>query len=685
MLPLAIMKKILLSCCLLSVFVSALHAQTRTDTTKQLQEVVIQGYPGKHFSLLQVPTSSAVITPQQLQLQQGATLLPALNTVPGVRMEERSPGSYRLSLRGSLLRSPFGIRNVKIYMDEIPLTDAGGNTYLNLADAGSFDGIEVLKGPDGSQFGANSGGVLILHPAGSQPDSNHIKGDIQGGSYGLFHEQAAFQQQWGNYRMNLYQAVQRSDGYRDNSALKRYYVQTRQQWQYNATNRLKLIAFYSDLDYQTPGGLNAAQAAANPRAARPATATLPGAVTQQAGIRNKTALGGLVHESQLAEHWLHVISVYGSNTHFENPFITNFEVRDENTFGGRTYIALQDQPVAGSNMRLDWTSGVEWQQTGSDIVNYGNRAGKRDTVQAATDITARQYFYFSSLTFRPTRQWVAEAAASINYYRYHFNDGKKKFSPELMPRFSLSYLFTPELAARATVSRGYSPPSIAEVRPTDNVINTTLQAETGWNYEAGFRLNNRHNRYQIDASVFYYHLQDAIVRQLHDDGTEYFLNAGGTKQTGIEVQGMSWLQAPSQQGITRGIQLQAAYTYSHFLFSDYNSAGKDYSDNTITGVPRHLLTAGLLLQFPAHISLFTQYTFTDKLPLDDANTTFAKQYHLLQSKISWELCHRIVVYAGADNLLNQYYSLGNDLNAVGARYYNPSAARNYYGGVRFAL
>ncbi|SEW18366.1 iron complex outermembrane recepter protein [Chitinophaga sp. YR573] len=683
------MKKILLFCCLTSFLIPVLKAQK--DTTHLLREVVIQAYPGKHFSLLQVPTSSAVITPQQLQLQQGTTLLPALNNIPGVRMEERSPGSYRLSLRGSLLRSPFGIRNVKIYMDEIPLTDAGGNTYLNLADAGSFDGIEVLKGPDGSQFGANSGGVLIFHPAGSLPDTNHIKGDIQGGSYGLFHEQAAWQQQWGNYRMNLYQAVQHSDGYRVNSALKRYYVQTDQQWQYNAHNRLKLIAFYSDLDYHTPGGLTAAQAAADPKAARPATATLPGAVTQQAGIHNKTALGGLVHESQLSDHWQHVISVYGSNTHFENPFITNFEARDENTFGARTYIALQNQAIGNTNIHLDWTTGIEWQQTGSDINNYGNRAGKRDTVQAASNITARQYFYFTSLTFHLSKQLLAEAAASLNYFNYSFNDesaggtGKKKFSPQLMPRFSLSYLITPEFAARATVSRGYSTPSIAEVRPTDNVINTSLQAETGWNYEAGLRLNNRHNRYQLDASVFYYHLQDAIVRKLHDDGNEYYINAGGTRQSGVEVQGMTWIQEPAQTGFLRGTQLQGSYTYSHFLFSDYNAVGKDYSGNALTGVPKHTVTAGLLLQFPAHVSLFTQYTFTDKLPLDDANTTYAKQYHLLQCKVSWELCKRVAVYAGADNLLNQFYSLGNDLNAVGNRYYNPSPTRNYYGGVRFAL
>lgn len=669
------MTRLILPCltCLLSLSV---YAQQPADTTL-LPEVQVMAYPGKKYSFLQVPSSSAVITEKQIQLQQGTTLIPTLNTVPGVRMEERTPGSYRLSLRGSLLRSPFGIRNVKIYIDEIPFTDAGGNTYLNLSDAGAFSGIEILKGPDGSQFGANSGGVVLLHPAGTQPDTSHLKADIQGGSYGLFHEEAGWQQQWNKYKVNIYEGMQRSDGYRQNSALKRYYIQTAQQWQYNPHNSLKLIAFYSDMDYRTPGGLTAAQAAANPRAARPATATLPGAIEQHAGIRNKTALAGLVHTAQLSTHWKHVLTIYGINTHFENPFITNFEARDENTAGARTYIALQDQPINGTNIHLDWTTGLEWSQTGSDIVNYGNNRGKRDTVQAASNITAGQHFFFTSLSVRPGTQWIVEAALSANYFKYRFEQGRKQFDPQLMPRLSLSYLILPEWSVRASVSKGYSPPSIAEVRATDNVINTTLQAETGWNYEAGFRLQGRRHQYQLDASVFYYKLQDAIVRQLHDDGTEYFINAGGTEQKGIEIQGMTW--------VTKWLQFNASYAYSHFIFSDYNAAGKDLSGNALTGVPRHVANAGLLANLPAHLSVYAQYTFTDKLPLDDANTAYAKQYHLLQGKVSWQLMKNITLYAGADNILNQFYSLGNDLNAVGNRYFNPAALRNYYGGLRINL
>src|ERR1700746_3325670 len=117
----------------LSSFAQQKPDTLRRDTTKHLNQVTVTGYLTDQ-PVLSVPASVSVLTPAQLQLQPGNSLVPALNTVPGVRMEERSPGSYRLSIRGSLLRSPFGVRDVKVYFGEIPLTDAGGNTYLNAID-----------------------------------------------------------------------------------------------------------------------------------------------------------------------------------------------------------------------------------------------------------------------------------------------------------------------------------------------------------------------------------------------------------------------------------------------------------------------------------------------------------------------------------------------------------------------
>jgi iron complex outermembrane receptor protein len=128
-------------------------ASLKKDSVEQLNPVTVKAYLSEQ-PVLSVPASVSVINQQQLSLQPDNSFISVLNSVPGVRAEERSPGSYRLSIRGSLLRSPFGIRDVKIYYDDIPLTDAGGNTYLNAIDFNSIHNMEVLKGPDGSLFGA---------------------------------------------------------------------------------------------------------------------------------------------------------------------------------------------------------------------------------------------------------------------------------------------------------------------------------------------------------------------------------------------------------------------------------------------------------------------------------------------------------------------------------------------------
>ena len=664
--------------------------QAQQDTLQQLPEVVVHSYYSK-ASLQRVPTAVSVVSAADMQLLQGPSLLPALNTVPGLRMEERSPGSYRLSIRGSLLRSPFGIRNIKIYADEIPLTDAGGNTYLNLVDQDAVSRAEILKGPDGSLFGANSGGVVRLDLAPPPGDTQHLQVNLQGGSYGLFHGSIGWQQQWKNYQLQVFQGYQQADGYRQNTAMKRSYTQTAQRWEYKPGYALKLLAFYSDLAYRTPGGLTLAQSEAGPRAARPATATLPGAVTQKAGIYNRTFQGGLIHEAQFTPRLQHVLSVFGANTHFENPFITNFEARDENTAGFRTYLQWVNNPAQHSALQWKWLNGVEWQQTSTDIINYGNREGKRDTVQAADKLKASQYFFFSRFQ-AIAGNFTFEGAASLNYYGYSYNSNghtKVNFSPQLMPRLSMSYLFTPLVTGRLTVSRGYSPPATAEVRASDNVINTALRPETGWNYEAGLRAASRRGRAMLDMAVFYYRMQNAIVRRLHDDGEEFFTNAGGIRQKGIELQGMWWLMKPRHHGFLRGIKWQEGYTFSDFKFSDYISAGKNYAGNKLTGVPTHVLVSSLLWQLPAGISLYTQHTYTTRIPLDDGNSAFAGAYHLLQANVSWKLPlhtrYSVSLQAGADNLLDVKYSLGNDLNAVGNRFYNPAPGRNYFGGMRVSF
>lgn len=84
--------------------------------------------------------------------------------------------------------------------------------------------------------------------------------------------------------------------------------------------------------------------------------------------------------------------------------------------------------------------------------------------------------------------------------------------------------------------------------------------------------------------------------------------------------------------------------------------------------------------------MYTKVTanYIDRLPLNDANTDFTQANFLLGARIGYLRSKGKIpfdFFIGVDNLLNQQYSLGNDLNAFGGRYYNAAPTVNYYAGV----
>ncbi|WEK19995.1 MAG: TonB-dependent receptor [Candidatus Pedobacter colombiensis] len=685
------MKVIFTGCLIVLSFLGI--AQTKQDTTKKLSEVVIRPYFSSQ-PLLRSTGSIGLIDQAVLDKQPSASFVSTMNTIPGVRMEERSPGSYRLSIRGSLLRSPFGVRNVKIYFDDFPLTDAGGNTYFNALDVSAAQSLQILKGPHGNIFGANSGGVILIQPRGTLQDSTALGLKLEGGSYGLFRENLILNKQFNKYSFNLTQSYQRSDGYRAHSGMERKYFQTYHKWDYSKKAVLKAFLFYSDLHYNTPGGLTEAQYLENPRLSRPAAGSLKSAIQQNAGIYSKTLYGGVSNSWQINDQLKHVVAVFSSYTDFKNPFITNYEKRKEFTLGLRSYLEY-GKKQADLNWKFDL--GVESMQTSSNIDNYVNNFGVPAALQVSDQLKAASNFAFAHITADLFDKWLLELSASANLYNYGYESfapvaiPKKtnSFDIQVMPRAALSYLIDPHLSLRASISKGYSPPTLAEIRASNNVINVDLQPEYGWNYETGLKYQTLNNRLFIDVAGFYYHLKSAIVRRLDENDAEYFINAGGTRQWGLESTVAFWMIPANASNFIRSLQFRNAYTLSHFIFDKYQDKTTNFSGNDLTGVPKTTVVSSIDAQLPKDLYVFLQHNFTSRIPLNDANTAYAKKYHILQAKVGYRNLHighiPLEIFAGADNILNANYSLGNDLNALGGRYFNAAAKRNFYGGLAVRL
>ncbi|RYZ53632.1 MAG: TonB-dependent receptor, partial [Chitinophagaceae bacterium] len=305
-----------------SSFSSLLFAQQDDSTVSTLSTVEVSAY-GQVRKLKDVPAAVGYINKQMLNRFSPASAVAAMNTVAGVRMEERSPGSYRFNIRGSSLRSPFGVRNVKVYYNDIPFTDPGGHTYLNGLGYYNFNSVEILKGPGSSLYGAGTGGVLLIE--GMSPNERaNVMAEYTTGSFGLHNAYAGVTTGDGENKSRLGFQHQQSDGFRDHSALRRNILSWSGHHKLGETQVLKTTFLYSDLYYQTPGALTKTEFEANPRASRPGGGGFPSAVQSRAAIYQKTFLAGASLTQKLTAGITNQSVAYASFTELRNPTIRNY-------------------------------------------------------------------------------------------------------------------------------------------------------------------------------------------------------------------------------------------------------------------------------------------------------------------------------------------------------------------------
>ncbi len=126
------------------------------------EEIVVTAQRRQQL-LIDVPQSITVVSGETLETQQATNFQDYLNLVPGLQLDQSTPGAGRLILRG--LNTGGVASTVSVYVDETPFGSSSAlvNGGVLAGDFETFDvdRIEVLRGPQGTLYGASSlGGVL---------------------------------------------------------------------------------------------------------------------------------------------------------------------------------------------------------------------------------------------------------------------------------------------------------------------------------------------------------------------------------------------------------------------------------------------------------------------------------------------------------------------------------------------
>lgn len=170
----------------LLIAADAASAQSR-PTAPSVSEVVVTAEK-REESLREIPQSVSVVGGQELERQQAFSFEQYAARVPGLTVTQSEPGRARLTLRG--VNTGGVASTLGVYVDETPYGSSTGlvNAAVLTGDFDTFDveRIEVLRGPQGTLYGASSlGGVLKF--VTRAPQLGEFSSRFQGGVSSVEH------------------------------------------------------------------------------------------------------------------------------------------------------------------------------------------------------------------------------------------------------------------------------------------------------------------------------------------------------------------------------------------------------------------------------------------------------------------------------------------------------------------
>jgi len=158
-------------------------ANKASRTTTDLSTVTVTA--NKRSERLQdVPMAVAAVSGEDLRREGATGFADYATKVPGLNLISQSAGMTQLVLRGITSGSNQGNASVSTYVDEAPYGSstvyALGSVLTPDLDPADIERIEVLRGPQGTLYGANSLGGLVKFVTAA-PDATQVFGRVSAG------------------------------------------------------------------------------------------------------------------------------------------------------------------------------------------------------------------------------------------------------------------------------------------------------------------------------------------------------------------------------------------------------------------------------------------------------------------------------------------------------------------------
>lgn len=665
--------------------------QSQKDTIP-LTEITLQASPIK-TSLQNAASAVSVINRNDLNKSDGVILTPVLNKIPGLYMQQGTLNTNRITIRGIGARSQYGTTKIKAYFEDIPLTSGEGEATIEDIDLESIEKIEVIKGPNSTSFGSGLGGVINLFARETSAES-FGKTSTTYGSFGLIKQNLLAG--YSDAKSNLFAGYThlQTDGFRKNSAYDRKSFNLHGKQKISPKGSLSYLGIFTRLKAFIPSSINENDFKNHPEKAAANWAAAKGFESYDKFMM------GIGYQHQFSDKWSAKTSVF---SHFKKADEARpFDILKDKTsdIGFRAMLNYKSHWL---NLPFEMSLGTEFLAEKYEFSLFRNlyqsqpgRGSIRGDEFSNIKQNRNYANYFLELQLQLSKALYLESGLALNSTQYALEtlfpntsisqEPPSSFGKVWSPRLGLSYKMAEGKNTYASISKGFSTPSVAETLTPEGQINTSLKPEMGWNYELGFKGHWLNHSLYTEIALYSTQISNLLVARRTAEDQYVGINAGETSHQGIELLVHYDLLKTSQW------QLNSYFsgTFNHFEFKNFVDGDNDYTGNALPGVPKTQWNLGLDLSTKNGFRLNTSFNSVGRIPMNDTNSKYSEKYQLLDCKAAYTFTlYKLLkteLSTGINNVLNRDYAASILPNAVGfgsapARFYYPGNPRNYYGGI----
>jgi iron complex outermembrane receptor protein len=672
---------------LLNVAAAPLSASDTEGSGSVLEEVVVTA-TRIPTDLVRLPFAAGRVGRDEIQRgRQQLGLDEALAGVPGLFFQNRYnfAQDLRIAIRGFGARANFGIRGIRIFADDIPLTLPDGQGSVDAIDLGSAEQIEVIRGPFSAVYGSASGGVINIRSEDG-PEDPVMSARLNVGSYDYRQLQARAGGQTGRLNWLGNFSATELDGYRDHAFYESRLFNSKFRFDFDDTAALTVVL--NAVDSPTaddPGGLNAREAAEDRRQAAPRN------LLYNAGEALDQQSLGLAFRKTFSGNRELMLRNYYVQRDFNNrlPFDVN-----SNGQGGSVDLSRK---FAGLGGNFSWDTvvgsranhlviGFDYDAQRDHRKRFANNQGVIGdlTTDQDEDVTTTGLYVQDVLDL--SARTALTLGGRFDKVQYEVSDrtgaagsGQRTFK-EFSPMIGVNWAAREAVNLYANISRSFDPPATTELANPDGPtgFNQGLESQTATNYELGMKgLITGRLRYEL--AVFHIDVQDEIVPfELEGSGQSFFENAGSSSRDGLE--------AALSLELLKGLTGTATYTWSDFVFDEFSGTdGQVYDGNRIPGIPQQLFNLDLSWSHDSGFFASWDLLYVGRFFADNANQVETDDYLVsnLRAGFRWGGEQwALEPFIGVNNLFDEMYMANIRLNAAFGRFYEPAPERNIYGGLR---